>query len=658
MPATIDQSLWSSWLQTVIDHLQDTVSIGIRDTALGIIGQLCLTRDDPVLLQQCYPLIQARVMDVGVSVRKHAIRLLKDIYAQVEDESIKTNIALCLLHQIEDVDPSIIKLCHQQLQSIWLSDLSLVSASITTSNQASTLHSGYHHLTTSDQILLKHRLHIMGQSMKQCATTYRYRLAKVFEKALDTTSRNRKARTQLYQWYVHWYMEQLLSTTTESVSYGYDLVLVQLARVVPELFIYHLPNLCLYISSITYQEYDLAESIIHIIRSTLPVLRQIDSKLMLTLQSNLTNLLLKGSQSLIELAVPCLCMIITRYTRQHMYLLRLWTASIKRITDEEVYYQEKRTFQSLRHLLRLLLAIGLICLHYRVTDTRPIELAKQCSLLKEKTFHLVIRFMHQPYEPAIQTYALKSMGYLYQAYPAWLTNEQSTSIIQRILTNNDQIMIRVQLMKVFASLLSSSLEGQEGHDDKTIEKQEAIFMHTQLEDDGLTPGLIHKYVDAILEATLHQHPLLHETAFQVIRLALQQGIIHPFKCMPAVVAVMASPYKKVRQCAIDLFALMDGKHASFLYQRLNEYIEALFVYRHRCCISLGVQSELTGLFGPEEIGPTSPRPEPVTASLYRFVQSRKAHCSSLIKLMVERIKKCNDTTLLVLVHHTTHMIVV
>jgi cohesin loading factor subunit SCC2 len=77
----------------------------VRDSAVDLIGK-CISLE-PQLEDQVYKSIIERAADMGVGVRKRAMKILRDIYMRSKKEPIKVAIAEALVQRIKDVDSAV-----------------------------------------------------------------------------------------------------------------------------------------------------------------------------------------------------------------------------------------------------------------------------------------------------------------------------------------------------------------------------------------------------------------------------------------------------------------------------------------------------------------------------------------------------------------------
>lgn len=82
-------------------------SPAVRDAAIELVGKYVGSR--PELAVTYYPHISARITDKGLNVRKRVVKLLRQIYATLDEstESIRIDICRRLISRVYDEDDSI-----------------------------------------------------------------------------------------------------------------------------------------------------------------------------------------------------------------------------------------------------------------------------------------------------------------------------------------------------------------------------------------------------------------------------------------------------------------------------------------------------------------------------------------------------------------------
>eukprot|EP00741_Cyanophora_paradoxa_P007197 tig00001085_g6963.t1 len=104
--------------RAVQNGLMDTSTL-VREAALELVGSYVIGR--PAFLEQYYSSIADRVVDAGVSVRKRAIRVLREVCMQMPEFGRAGEICLLLVRRIND-EESIRELVIKTFQELWFGE--------------------------------------------------------------------------------------------------------------------------------------------------------------------------------------------------------------------------------------------------------------------------------------------------------------------------------------------------------------------------------------------------------------------------------------------------------------------------------------------------------------------------------------------------------
>lgn len=103
-------------IQLILDCANDS-STQVRDSALGLLGNCMNMR--PALETSLTPKILERFQDMGVGVRKRAMKLSRDIYLRNRSKVLRSAIANGLLRRVQDPDEGVQDLARQMIEEVW-----------------------------------------------------------------------------------------------------------------------------------------------------------------------------------------------------------------------------------------------------------------------------------------------------------------------------------------------------------------------------------------------------------------------------------------------------------------------------------------------------------------------------------------------------------
>ncbi|KAM5348224.1 hypothetical protein ACJ41O_008048 [Fusarium nematophilum] len=106
----------SAVIRLILECAGDS-SIQVRDSALVLLGNCINMR--PALEAALTPSIVDRFSDTGLSVRKRAMKLARDIYLRNSSKRLRSAIANALLRRVQDPDEGVRDLARQMIEEVW-----------------------------------------------------------------------------------------------------------------------------------------------------------------------------------------------------------------------------------------------------------------------------------------------------------------------------------------------------------------------------------------------------------------------------------------------------------------------------------------------------------------------------------------------------------
>ncbi|KAF9586445.1 hypothetical protein BGW38_004872 [Lunasporangiospora selenospora] len=139
--------------KTIALRLQDQ-SPAVRDAAVELVGKYMV--QDNRILKAYYDIVSDRISDTGLNVRKRVIRLLKDLYYQAENGTMRTDIAHKLLLRVNDSETTVRELAVKCVSDVLFAPF--ISTTTTTSA------SGAFPLSSADRTIPQETLSASGQA--------------------------------------------------------------------------------------------------------------------------------------------------------------------------------------------------------------------------------------------------------------------------------------------------------------------------------------------------------------------------------------------------------------------------------------------------------------------------------------------------------------
>ncbi|ORX67535.1 hypothetical protein DL89DRAFT_294691 [Linderina pennispora] len=510
-------------LNHVASHRPSDNSSLVREAAIDLIGKH--VAQNPELTSQYYEFISVRALDKGTSVRKRVMRILRDIYLASDDQTRLVDIGVRVLQRTNDEERTIREFAMKTLQELWFSY-----------NDADAI--------TDDQASLGSSANIFnslapGGVMEATRTRELSDLmGTLFEHVTkDVSKAEADAAMFVARCVIDALFEQLLrSEETESASVFSTSACLRflsaLSGIAPE--------------AVGARAEMLSANALHIFQNS----------------SDLIALLSSSPQSILVEAVPCLCMIVEKLTRDYSRIIKLFRSCVLQL------YRERRliesgaaAMQSPKNAMRFMILAGLLCRHFDF-DKHRTELETQFKELALLARGMMIpEFMSSPAAvlcstglPAtVQLAAIQMLGQLYIKRP----------------------QLGLQVMRNFLEFLrddaqryvQKAKEGKgKGKKKKKVDARALVGNTDDMGEAGVGASLMQTYLERIIRR-------------YVISLVLEQGLAHPLMCVPALIALSTDSDAHIRNKSLKLHQDLAGKHASFIHSRDLEGVRKAFEYQ-------------------------------------------------------------------------------
>ncbi|KAJ1987257.1 Sister chromatid cohesion protein 2 [Dimargaris cristalligena] len=651
-------------------RLQDS-SPAVRDAAIELVSRYLSHRPD--IIQQYYRPISERILDMGLNVRKRVIRLLRDIYSQIQDQEMQIDIADRIMHRINDEDSNVSQLAYKTIQELWFSDLKadVQRAAQSTSSGGTNLPDlGF---GSPNDALVPNGSHLgVGGGMQPAATglmsdsnyhlgtetaggtsdfaslsaseraavAARYEIILgVIQKPVGGSNQSevmgevirqllvRADKTELtplltlYSIYVEALMDHLLTLEeandhTEIQRCVHLLYLFSVAR--PQLFTEaHVMALLPYLKdSASPNEQRVLQYVLMAIQQALPELGHPSPDMLVQIEKELLAILTKSPQLILNVAVPCLCRIVTSQTKSFHFLTRILRSCVDKLTSEIRGLKTGKPLAAPKSVMRMMILLGLLGRYFDFDVHR----AKYPDKFKElhsypvgqvnaRIFNSIIYFTGPTLARPVRLGALQSIGQLFQAHPTLMLQTESRKLMDAVFSSGDPELL-LQLLKCFAEYLANEqmkLGNESGKDaglgtlttstsgngsgggggsagstkrgSKTVDLSILIGNAQELGEAGVGSSLMQCYLDDIIQCVMLKSQPLKIVATDVIGCIITQGLAHPLKCVPILVALQTDSHLGLRDKATKLHNQLNGKFSSFIHSRTLDGVRKAFEYQ-------------------------------------------------------------------------------
>ncbi|KAL6062556.1 Nipped-B-like protein A (Fragment), variant 2 [Balamuthia mandrillaris] len=488
-PAVLGES---SVKQAVTGRFWDQ-AVSVRGAAVDLVGQYILYR--PEFASAYSPMIQERILDTGVSVRKRVVKILSDVCLRQPQNPMVTSICQKLASRMND-EEAIKAIVLKTFQTLWFSHQCLSTLPHQSAEQAS---EGLSQVNTDSQTLDGRQTGSSGVDAAQQAGT-----SSDGQISLDMQSRIDQiihvvARTAHHEWFVD-LLQKLLSderesskqtvhkicqdicaslvdrilaldeegtasrlTSEDEKNYKLDPTLCLPAilatlklfcQAEPVLLVPHVTTLHPYLKlqANDLQEHLIIKNLASIIENTAPHITHFEKSFLSTLERDLVDLLYKlklpGGFNVLGPCAKCLCTIVSVLTHNSALLHDVLNKF------EQFIQKAKQTNQLPSHVIaslcRSLFCAGSLCKYY------DFEKGNTQSKALTDMYSLYIHFTGSE-NPEIQLRALQGIGNLFIRCPRLMLKPQTNQLLKKALQSEDP-KIRLQVLKNFVLFLKEEEE--------------------------------------------------------------------------------------------------------------------------------------------------------------------------------------------------------
>lgn len=561
-------------MRTIMECSSDS-SVAVRDSALGLIGKCIGLR--PNLEEEMIPGILQRVSDTGISVRKRAIKLLKDIYLRNEKKDIRSAIADALLHRVTDLDEGVQDLARQTIEEVWMQPF-------------------YLPVSAADDVSVQYRLAIADQVSLMVKTVQRRNevsavLDKVLQSMLSNDSKHSAANFRVCKTLVATMFETIIDNSDGRTGEARDALqlLMIFAKANAKLFTANQIQLLEpYVADLKIED-DLGRfrSIVVIFRHVFPQLSRVHSKFLESVRTTLLKAISRVGRVLLDDVVACLW-IISEVLENSEHLARIAASSLKQCADFSRVGNLTEVAQrpSLRKHVKLLEISGMCGKHCNLDDQAavfrtafPSWRGNSVSKLMVDTF-APLAAPSQPLE--LRKAALDAIGMVCQSWPRNFSSVNIYTTFQQVFEEKIPLL-ESMIMRSFKEFLLSE-EKRSDPDAEAIvgagaDTPATLGVMGGSQHDGVATEIAQKFLKDITRialATQDDHALL---ATEILTSINRQGMNHPKECGPALVALETSQNANIADLAFREHRSLHEKHETILEKEYMRAVQYAFSYQ-------------------------------------------------------------------------------
>ncbi|TPX31018.1 hypothetical protein SmJEL517_g05582 [Synchytrium microbalum] len=546
-------------------------SPAVRDAALEFLGKQICSSSDITVLRHYYPIVQARMLDVALVVRKRMLKLARDMFNQLLqlevrtdlDQEILVGIGMHLLTRLDDSEESVQEASVKTLLEMWLNPLhntktySAVSLPI--------------RKEISDRIMLIRQTVVLTRHTESAFSEL---LKQLFNKK-KSTSKSVQQLDGALKMLNECLFEKLM---TEMVNADYDssrkslVLLSSVSQYSSAGLITQAGALSSYLSGESAKaDQRIPTLILSVLANVSPYLVDPDAKSMTLLEVELTSLLSKSnSQAIVEGAARCLSILVQRITSNY----------------DRLVFPLARTIEMMQDVLgKLSKQLPARADPLSITQIRRAAMGYDTVT---KAVYVPLLKLAVSGIPELDRAGFVALSRLFIVKPRLMQAEQSRNLIDVTFASKDP-GIKIQLLRFLLEFLQIEAERFQAPTENINNKggevsqggmvSALIGNHDEMTDYGVSSWLMQTYAENVITCLLDGGETLLVPAFEVIAITVKQGLVHPLFCVPALAAMQSCKESDIRDRAHVLHKELAVKHSSMMGAKNLDCVKTVFDYQ-------------------------------------------------------------------------------
>ncbi|KHG26754.1 Nipped-B-like protein [Gossypium arboreum] len=556
-------------------------AISVREAALELVGRHIASHPDVSL--KYFEKVAERIKDTGVSVRKRAIKIIRDMCNADPNFSGFTNACIEIISRVSDDESSIQDLVCKTFYEFWF-------------EEPSGMQTQYPGDGSSIPLEVAKKTEQIVETLRQLpnhqflVTVIKRNLVLDFfpqsAKAAGINPVSLAAVRRRCEVMCKCLLERILQTEeTSNVEAEVPTLPYVLAL---HAFCVVDPSLCMPASDpsqfvITLQPYlksqvdnrvgaQLLESIIFVIDAVVPLMRKLPPSVGDELKQDLKHMIVRHSfLTVVHACIKCLCSVSRKAGNTGdvvEYLIQLFFKLLdSRATDNK------------QQVGRSLFCLGLLIRYgnslFGGSSSKNIDVASSISLFKKYL---------QMDDFSIKVRSLQALGFALIARPEYMLEKDIGKILEAALAASSNVRLKMQMLQNLLEYLldaESQMETDKVSDDQvqyTVEGGHSVPVAAGAGDTNICGGIVQLYWDNILGRCLDFNEEVRQSALKIVEVVLRQGLVHPITCVPYLIALETDPLDVNQKLAHHLLMNMNEKYPAFFESRLGDGLQLSFIF--------------------------------------------------------------------------------
>ncbi|GAV65698.1 Cohesin_HEAT domain-containing protein/Nipped-B_C domain-containing protein [Cephalotus follicularis] len=556
-------------------------AISVREAALELVGRHIASHPDVGL--KYFEKVAERIKDTGVSVRKRAIKIIRDMCFSNVNFSEFASACIEIISRVSDDESTIQDLVCKTFYEFWFEEPSGVQTQYFGDGSAVPLEVAKKTEQIVDMLrkMPNHQL-LVTVIKRNLALDFFTQSAKAAGINPVLLASVRKRCESMCKCLLERILQVEEVNNSEMEVQALPYVQVLHAFCVVD------PTLCAPASDpsqfvVTLQPYlrtqvdnrliaQLLESIIFIIDAVLPLIRKLPQSVIEELEQDLKHMIVRHSfLTVVHACIKCLCSVSKVAGKDATVVEYLIQVFFKHL-DTQVADNKQLVGRSL-FCLGLLIRYGNSLLS--TSCNKNIDLARSLSMFK--------KYLRNE-DFGIKVRALQALGSVLIARPEYMLDKDVGKILEATLSPGSHVRLKMQaLQNMYEYLLDA--ESQLGTDQASnnaaqysVEGSHAVPVAAGAGDTNICGGIVQLYWDNILGRCLDFSEQVRQSALKIVEVVLRQGLVHPITCVPYLIALETDPQEANSKLAHHLLMNMNEKYPAFFESRLGDGLQMSFIF--------------------------------------------------------------------------------
>jgi hypothetical protein len=582
--SSIDPTILSlKIVQAQVNMRLSDVSPQVRDAALDLLGKYIIA--DAGLGEVYLGVLSDRLCDTGIAVRKRVIKLLREIYTHTDKAELRADITQQYLLRLRDEEDSVRDLAIKVTTELWFSwPLSELSER---SNDFEAL-----------PIVFRQRVEGTAKVLGILAASEQDAMPELLIELLNVYSEiDAKERWQQPKYLLGFLTQAMLA----EVLHGKDmrsrlqqlLALKVVLTAVPTLMTISQVESMKPLLQYNAGEFEriCASHVASIYAKVIPRQASHSTVFLGEVQGLLLEQLTKLPTKTLNQVVPCLCEVVRLRSDYRRIML-----TVKSCLTKLVNLRGQVEPKTVKAAVLLLSLLGLFGRYLVIKDTDVLQTTFPNISTEEGFVHTILEAVISfctPEQVVSPTECLKAAVRAFSniciSYPRHFQDAAVLAVMDQIMQSPSAELKRL-LVGVFQEFLANESSKAESRKAKSTAKGtkkkaanidvEVLIGTTQKSaTDGVSPGLMQRYMKDILKAAMGSDTTLAFVALDVLGKIVLQGLANPRDCVPTVIALETSANMQLRDLALQIHTTINEKHESLIDSCYLDGVRAAFQYR-------------------------------------------------------------------------------